>query len=104
MLPMAIDIVSYFFILGGVFFMFSGALGVMRMPEFFTRLHPASLNDSLGAPMVLIGVAIQNGMTLFSWKIILLVLFTFITGPTATHALAKAALFYGLKPLIKDKK
>jgi multicomponent Na+:H+ antiporter subunit G len=99
-----VDIIGYLFIVAGVFFMVTGSLGVLRMPEFFTRLHPAGIVDSFGAPLVLIGVVIQNGMTIFSGKIILLILFIFITSPTATHALAKAALFSGLKPLIKDKK
>ena len=99
-----VNIVGYVFITAGVFFMISGALGVLRMPEFFTRLHPAGIVDSFGAPLVLIGVAIQNGMNIFSGKIILIILFILLTSPTATHALAKAALFSGLKPLIKDKK
>jgi multicomponent Na+:H+ antiporter subunit G len=97
-----VDIIGLVLILAGVFFMFSAALGVLRMPDFFTRLHPAGITDSLGAPLVLIGVAIQSGATLFSGKIILLILFMLITNPTACHALAKAALYGGLKPLIKS--
>ena len=100
----AIYIFSNFCIIAGIFFMFSAALGIIRMPDFFTRLHPAGIADSLGAPLFLLGIAIQNGTTLFSGKILLLILFMLITNPTACHALAKAALYGGLKPLIKEAK
>lgn len=102
------DDISYmigmFFIVAGTFFIFTSALGILRMPDFFTRLHPAGITDSLGAPLVLVGIAVQNGMTLFSGKIILLILFLMITSPTACHALAKAAVFGGLKPFTRRKK
>lgn len=101
MLAYAVNIISYAFILAGVFFIFTGALGILRMPDLFTRLHPAGLADSFGAPLVLIGVAIQNGFSLFSAKIILLIFFLLITSPTATHALSKSALLSGIKPWSK---
>ena len=98
-----IDFIGSLFIIVGVFFMFSGSLGLLRMPDFFTRLHPAGITDSLGAPMALFGVVIQCGFTLFSGKIMLLILFLFITNPTACHALANAALLKGLVPWVKPK-
>jgi multicomponent Na+:H+ antiporter subunit G len=82
----------------GVFFILTGALGLIRMPDFYTRLHAAGLIDSMGAPLLLIGLAIHDGFTLVTVKIILLIIFLLITSPTATHALAKAALLAGLKP------
>jgi len=96
--------IGMFFIVAGTFFIFTSALGILRMPDFFTRLHPAGITDSLGAPLVLVGVAVQSGLTLFSGKIILLILFLMITSPTACHALAKAAVFGGLKPFTGRKK
>ncbi|MCE3232101.1 MAG: conserved rane protein of unknown function [Rickettsiaceae bacterium] len=104
MLALFVQILGYCFIVSGVFFIFTAALGVLRMPDFFTRLHPAGLADSFGAPLVLIGVAIQHGFSFLSAKIMLLVFFILITSPTSTHALAKAALFFGLKPITRDKK
>jgi multicomponent Na+:H+ antiporter subunit G len=104
MLELFNAVLGYCFIITGVFFIFTGSLGLMRMPDFFTRLHPAGLTDSFGAPLVLIGVAIQDGFTLYSAKLLLLIFFILITTPTATHALAKAALFFGIKPILKDKK
>ena len=97
-------VVGMIFMVAGAFFIFTAALGVLRMPDFFTRLHPAGIADGLGVPLVLIGIAIQNGFSLFSGKIILLILFIFITSPTACHALANAAVLSGLKPVSKKKK
>lgn len=96
--------IGIIFMVAGAFFIFTSALGLLRMPDFFTRLHPAGIADSLGAPLVLIGVAIENGFSLFSGKIILLILFLMITSPTACHALAHAAVISGLKPTLKRKK
>jgi len=103
MIDQAINIISWVFIYGGVFFIFTGSLGLLRMPDFFSRLHPAGITDSMGAPVLLTGLAIQNGWSLFSGKIFLLILFLFLTGPTATNALSKAAVLSGLKPWKKEK-
>jgi multicomponent Na+:H+ antiporter subunit G len=97
-------IIGTIFMVLGAFFMFTAALGVLRMPDFFTRLHPAGIADALGAPLVLIGIAIQSGFSLFSGKIILLILFILITSPTACHALAHSAVLSGLKPAARKKK
>ena len=99
-----IYIFSNFCILAGAFFMLTAALGLVRMPDFFTRLHPAGIADSLGGPLLLVGIAIKYGFSLFSGKIILLILFMLITNPTACHALSKAAVYGGLKPLVKRGK
>ncbi len=104
MLASVIDVLGWLFILAGVFFIFTGSMGVLRMPDFFTRVHPAGVTDSLGAPLLLIGIAILSGFTLFSFKIILLVIFLLITNPTATHALCRSAILSGLEPWTKEKK
>lgn len=101
------DIISWILISLGCFFAFTGALGIIRMPDVYTRLHAAGLSDSIGAPLILIGFAVQYGFTLVALKIIILALFLLITGPTATHALAKAAILTGPKPqanVIETKK
>ena len=88
----------------GAFFMVTGSVGMLRMPDFYTRLHPAGVTDSLGAPLVLLGLVILGGLTLFSGKVVLLMLFLMLTGPTSTHLVAKSAMVCGLKPFIKEKK
>lgn len=93
-----IQYASYLLIGLGAFFSFTGAMGMMRMSDFYTRLHPAGLADSIGAPLILVGFMLQEGFNLVSGKLFLLIVFLLITGPTASHALAKAALLSGLRP------
>lgn len=88
------------FIIGG-FFILTSALGIMRMPDFYTRLHPAGMNDSLGIVLVLVGLLCHIEIGLVSFKIVLLIVFSLITSSTACHALAKAALISGRRPLGK---
>ncbi len=104
MLDYTLNILSWLFMVTGAFFMLSGALGILRMPDFFSRLHPAGITDSFGAPMLLIGVLLKYGFSLFAGKIFLLILFLFITNPTSTHILSQAAIIAKVKPYIKDKK
>jgi multicomponent Na+:H+ antiporter subunit G len=99
-----VNITSWGLIIAGVFFVISGSLGMLRMPDFFTRIHPASVIDSFGAPLILLGVAVHFGFSFISGKIILLVLLLLITNPTATHVLAQTAIIGKLKPLLRDKK
>lgn len=88
----------------GAFFMVSGSLGILRMPDFFSRLHPAGVIDSFGAPLILLGAAVHFGFSFITAKIILLILLLLITNPTATHILSQSAIADKLKPLQRDKK
>lgn len=97
MLRYAISMVS---IATGVFFVFAGALGVLRLPDFFTRMHAAGMTDTLGVELILLGLILQSGFTLLSLKFLLVAFFLLLTSPTATHAIADAAYHAGLKPLI----
>ena len=100
MIAEAIDLASWILIVGGSIFCMVGALGLLRMPDFFTRMHAASLIDTLGAGMLLVGMMLQAGLTLITVKLIFLVLLLFFTSPTATHALARAARARGVEPLL----
>ncbi len=86
------------FLLFGAFFVFTGAAGVMRMPDFFSRLHPAGISDALGLPLILIGVMFHMEFGLVSIKIFLLMVFAMVTSATACHALAKVAIISGEIP------
>lgn len=90
-------ILSYSLIITGSFFIITCGMGIVRMPDFYTRLHPAGLTDSIGAPLVLLGLVFMNGFDLNDIKILILILFLYLTSPTATHAIAKAALVSGLE-------
>lgn len=87
-----IDILSWVFIIAGGAFAIIGALGSLRFPDFWSRLHAASVTDSAGMILLLIGMCLQSGFTLVTVKLILIGVFLFITGPTSTHAVANAAL------------
>lgn len=83
--------------LGSVFCLIGGT-GILRMPDFYTRMHAASVIDTLGAGFILSGLLLQAGITLVAAKLLMIGLLIFLTSPTATHALAKAALARGLQP------
>ena len=83
---------SAILIIAGCAFCLIGALGLFRMPNFITRVHAASLIDSLGAILVLTGLALQAGFTIVTIKLVLILIFLLVTGPTAIHALVNAAL------------
>lgn len=85
-------------IASGVFFVFAGALGVLRLPDFFSRIHAAGMTDTLGVELILLGLIIQAGLSLLSLKFLLVGFFLLLTSPTATHAMANAAYHSGLKP------
>jgi len=95
-----ITTVSWFSLtLGGVFCIV-GAIGLLRMPDFYTRMHAASVIETLGAGLILLGLMLQAGLTLVAVKLIMLGLLILFVSPTATHALARAAMVRGLKPLL----
>ena len=98
-MALAIDILSWALILGGVVFSVVGGIGLIRMPDLFTRMHAAGLIDTLGLGLIAIGLMLQAGWTIVTVKLVLLLAFVFFTGPTGTHALAKAALHGGVQPL-----
>jgi len=85
------------FLVGG-FFLFVGSLGMVRLGDFWARLHAASVIDSAGAGLILFGMMLQAGLTLITVKLILIVIFLFLTGPTASHAVANAAFVSGSRP------
>lgn len=98
-----IDLLSWTCLLAGGFFSIVGGIGMLRMPDLFTRFHAAGITDTLGAGLVLLGLMIQAGTSLVSVKLLLILGFIFFTSPTATHALAKAALHGKQKPIIYSK-
>ena len=99
-MTMAIELASWLCLTAGGAFSIIGAFGLIRMPDFFTRMHAASVTDTLGAGLLIVGLILQAGFTLIAVKLLFLALLTFFASPTATHALAKAALGRGLQPLL----
>jgi len=104
MIELILDLISAGLLAAGSIFVLIGAFGLIRLPDFYTRLHAAGITDTLGAELILLGLMFQAGLSLVTVKLILISLFIFFTSPTATHAVANAARVMGLKPmLIPDK-
>ncbi len=93
------DAISWICLVTGGIFCVIGAVGLVRMPSFFTRMHAASVIDTLGAGLVLAGLMVQAGFTLVTLKLAVVGVLLLFATPTATHALAKAALARGVDPL-----
>ena len=94
-----IDIISWASFLVGGFFLFVGSLGMVRLEDFWARLHAASVIDSAGAGLIVLGMMLQAGLSLITVKLAIIVIFLFLTGPTASHAVANAAFASGSRPI-----
>ena len=92
------DIVSIVFILVGLFFLIVAAIGVIRLPDVFSRSHAISLTDSLGAFLMLVGIAFQVEISKNMLKILAVLALLYIQNPVIAHATIRAALRSGLKP------
>lgn len=94
----AIDLLSSFCLLVGGLLCLTGGVGLLRLPDFFSRVHAVGLTETLAAPLLLIGLALQMEWSLDLFKILMVVILVLATNPTATHAMAKAALHGGHPP------
>lgn len=94
----SIDIISTVLMVGGAFFMLTGALGLLRLPDFYTRLHATGKCDTLGEVLIIVGCMVYQGWSFITIKLFFLMLFIFIANPVATHAIMKAAYVTGVKP------
>lgn len=97
-----IELLSGLSLLAGAFFCLVGAVGLLRMPDVFTRVHAASVLETLGAGFILLGLLLQAGLTLVAVKLVMIGLLIYFSGPTASHALARAALLRGVRPRLAD--
>ena len=97
-LALLLDIASWVLMSAGGAFVFIGGLGALRMPDLYTRMHAASVTDTIGPALIIGGIILQAGLTLASVKLVAILLFLLITGPTASNALASASLLAGNRP------
>jgi multicomponent Na+:H+ antiporter subunit G len=96
-------IIGWLLIGSGGFFLVVGALGINRMPDVFTRLHAASVGDTFGAGLMLVGMMVVAGLSLVTVKLLFLFLFLWFIAPVTTHAIARAALQSGIAPKLSDQ-
>lgn len=93
-----LDAASWILLVAGGLACVAGGLGLLRMPDFYTRIHAASVSDAVGAGLILGGLLLQAGSVIVALKLVVVGLLIFFTSPAATHALARAALHRGLAP------
>lgn len=87
-----VTIIAEVIMAAGAFFVLAGAIGMLRLNDFFERLHPASLKDSMGLPLIIGGLMLHYGVDLMTMKLFLLFIFVLYTSPTAAHALGKTTM------------
>ncbi len=92
MMALLVDVASWLCLIVGGAFAIVGGIGVVRLPDLFTRLHAAGVTDTMGAGLILVGLMLQSGLHLATFKLFILLIFLLFVGPTSTHALAEAAL------------
>lgn len=98
MSEMVLDILSWVLLCLGGGFVLIGGIGTLRLPDFYTRLHAASLTDTMATILIFTGIMLQAGFSLAALKLAAIMLFLLLTGPTASYALANAALQSGMRP------
>lgn len=103
MIGVVLDLISWVLILAGSAFAIIGGVGLIRLPDVYARMHGAGITDTLGAGLIVAGMAVQAGFTLVTVKLILIMIFLIFTSPTSSYALANAAITRGLQPML-DKK
>ena len=103
MMEIVRELAVWFCLVAGSLFCVIGGVGIIRMPEFYTRSHAASITDTLGATLILLGLGLHSGLSLVTVKIVMVLFLLYVTSPTAAHALVKAAYSKGLDaPCVED--
>ena len=97
-----IDILSGLCIAAGIVALITGSLGLIRLPDLFSRTHAVGMMDTAGVGFIILGLIIHEGFTLVSVKLALVGIFLFFTSPIATHAVAQVAYRAGLKPILEE--
>lgn len=90
-------------VLGGLFFLVVGSMGIIRLPDVYCRGHAVSKSETLGSMLLLGGLALYNGLEINSVKLLVILLFIALTNPTATHVIARAAARSGLQPWVQER-
>lgn len=98
-----IHILAGIFISLGAFFLLVGSIGLIRLPDFFSRTHATGKSDTLGILLIIFGLILTQGVSINSAKLLLIIAFVGLTNPTATNALSRAAFRFRLKPWFKEE-
>jgi multicomponent Na+:H+ antiporter subunit G len=98
-----LDGASWLFLLTGSFFAVVGGIGLLRFPDFFTRIHGGGITDTMGAGLILVGLMFQSGDWGPVFKLVMILFFLMLTSPTSTHALCKSAMAHGVRPQLAEE-
>ena len=101
-MELLVEVFSWVLLMSGSAFVLIGGIGALRLPNFYTRMHAASLTDTMGTILILGGTMLQAGLSLATIKLFAILMFLLLTGPTASYALANAAIMSGLRPESED--
>jgi len=102
-MQLLLDIASWVFLLTGSFFAVVGGIGLLRLPDFYSRIHAGGITDTMGAGLILTGLMFQAGDWLVVFKLAMILFFLLLTSPTSAHALSKAARADGIRPRLADE-
>jgi multicomponent Na+:H+ antiporter subunit G len=102
-MEIALNIATWILLGTGSVFAVIGGIGLLRLPDLFSRMHAGGVTDTMGAGLVLTGLMFQSGINLVTLKLVLILGFFLIASPTAAHALARSALAHGVKPLLHEE-
>ena len=97
-----LTVATWVLLIVGSLFSIIGGIGLLRLPDFFTRIHAGGVTDTMGAGAILLGLMLHSGLQLATLKLVMILFFLLVTSPTATHALAKSAVSRGVRPLLAD--
>lgn len=98
MIDIVLDSVTWVLLIAGSLLLLVTGLGLLRLPDLYTRVHAGGMADTLATFLIFIGLSFQSGFSLVTVKLLLVIVFVFFTGPTASYALAQASFVAGLKP------
>lgn len=101
-MEMVVDILSGLCIAAGIVALITGSIGLVRLPDLYSRTHAVGMMDTAGVGFIILGLIIHEGFTLISVKLALVGIFLFFTSPIATHAVAQVAYRAGLKPVLDE--
>ncbi len=102
MIDLVLDIASWILFVVGGLAVLTGGIGVLRLPDIYTRMHGASITDTMGAGLLVLGMILQAPDWLVAVKLALILMFLAFTGPTSTFALAHAAITSNIRPILAD--
>ncbi len=100
-MTLVFEIISWIFLISGSFFAIVGGIGIVRLPDFYSRLHGGGVTDTLGAGLILFGLCFQISSGFILAKLLMILFFLMVSSPSSCHALARSALSQGVKPVLE---